>query len=96
MQKLPMTFESNDNGWRTKLYQLDEGNAWIDKGTGKVSFLGHAGQDKSPVMVVLSETDQSTLLSTNLKNEDIYVRQNGNLSYFIWVYTLYVWTLCLF
>lgn len=82
---------SGMNEWRVKLYQLEAGGVWIDKGTGFVSCLhthtimsGKNENTTRPVPVTASlfvkrEEDLSILLQSTIQYEDAYERQGESI-----------------
>jgi hypothetical protein len=65
---------------RVKVYKLNEGGMWDDKGTGHVS-IEYMEQSDAAGLVVISEEDTSTLLIHRISRDDIYqVRSSARAS----------------
>lgn len=62
---------------RVKVYKLNAGGTWDDKGTGHVS-IEHMRQSDAAGLVVISEEDTSTLLIHRISREEIYQRQGAD------------------
>jgi hypothetical protein len=78
---LTLSTESNQTervalGWRVKLYQLESEGTWIDRGTGWVS---NRSTDGVPKIAVISEDEQSVILESKIRSEDIYERQGESI-----------------
>lgn len=56
---------------RVKVYKLNDGGMWDDKGTGHVS-VEYMEQSDAAGLVVISEEDTSTLLIHRISRDDIY------------------------
>jgi hypothetical protein len=64
--------------WRVKLYQLDESDAWVDRGTGNVHCCENDASCERTLLLI-DEVDQSVILSAQLEHECLFERQNGTL-----------------
>ncbi|KAI9282575.1 component of IIS longevity pathway SMK-1-domain-containing protein [Sporodiniella umbellata] len=68
--------ETQRTTYRVKLYELDEGNNWTDKGTGFCYYI----TDETDELCVISEEDEKTeLLCSTVNRSNIYQRQKDTL-----------------
>mmetsp|Transcript_31052 Transcript_31052/g.41037 ORF Transcript_31052/g.41037 Transcript_31052/m.41037 type:complete len:785 (-) Transcript_31052:262-2616(-) len=68
---------NNQQGWRVKLYQLNEQGQWDDRGTGHIccTYVENLGNS----LVILSEDNQQELMKSKILDEDVYQRQGDNI-----------------
>jgi hypothetical protein len=67
--------DTGDRGWRGKLYLLEEGQLWLDQGTGNIYC--RVDDSRHKCLVMIDESNGKELLCTRIQANAVYERQNG-------------------
>lgn len=65
------------DGWRAKLYELENTGTWLDQGTGFVDCQMTA--QHFPALVMLSEGGDKVLLQSKIQSDELYEKQGESL-----------------
>lgn len=67
----------SSDGWRVKLYELEQSGTWVDLGVGYV-VVQVVIELGGPALCVVSEAERDKyLLVSKIQSEDLYEKQGG-------------------
>lgn len=66
----------DDDGYRVKLYELEQSGSWVDRGVGHVTVMMVAAL-QGPALCIVSEETGAFLLQSKIQSDDLYERQGG-------------------